>query len=115
MKRLMHLWMCMQKRLAENMNARFRIDARVPSILIAGSSNFSVRQKEKQNTARDKNMAEWKEIEGILHKIKSTGMGGISADRPDAIQQLDGKLKRCEELPEKRCGMSMPITGNIKR
>lgn len=89
------------KRLAENMNARFRIDARVPSILIAGGSNFPVRRKEKQNAARDQNMAEWKEIEGILHKIQSTGMGGISADRPDAIQQLEGKLKRCEELQKK--------------
>lgn len=89
------------KRLAENLNARFRIDARVPSILIAGGSNFPTRQKEKQNAARDQNMAEWKEIEGILHKIKNTGMGGISADRPDAIQQLEGKLKRCEELQKK--------------
>ena len=89
------------RRLAENMNAGFRIDARVPSILIAGGSNFPVRRKEKQNAARDQNMAEWKEIEGLLQKIQRTGMGGISADRPDAIQKLEEKLKRCEELQKK--------------
>ena len=36
------------RKLAANMNHRFAIDARVPSILIAGGSNFPVRQKEKQ-------------------------------------------------------------------
>ena len=36
------------RRLAENMNQGYAITARVPSILIAGGSNFPVRQKEKQ-------------------------------------------------------------------
>ena len=35
------------RKLAANMNHSFAIDARVPSILIAGGSNFPVRQKEK--------------------------------------------------------------------
>ena len=46
------------RKLAENINQSNLIDARVPSILIAGGSNFPVRKKEKQNAARDKNMGE---------------------------------------------------------
>ena len=41
---------------------------------------FSVRKKEKQNAAADKNMQEFTEIQGLLDKIRSTGMGGISAE-----------------------------------
>ena len=37
------------RKLAENMNASYSIEARVPSILVAGGSNFPVRKKEKQN------------------------------------------------------------------
>ena len=50
------------RKLAENMNSSFSIEARVPSILIAGGSNFPVRKKEKQNAARDRNMEDWNEI-----------------------------------------------------
>lgn len=89
------------KKLAENMNNRFYIDARVPSMMIAGGSNFPVRKKEKQNAARDKNMAEWQEVQGLLDKIKSTGMGGISSDRPDAVLRLEEKLEKCEALQKK--------------
>ena len=89
------------KKLAENMNNRFYIDARVPSFMLAGGSNFPVRQKEKQNAARDKNMAEWQEVQGLLDKIKSTGMGGISSDRSDAVERLEEKLKKQEALQKK--------------
>lgn len=37
------------RKLAANMNKGYEIDARVPSILIAGGSNFPTRKKEKQN------------------------------------------------------------------
>ena len=50
------------RKLAANLNASYAIEARVPSILITGGSNFPVRQKEKQNAARDRNMEEWREI-----------------------------------------------------
>ena len=40
------------RKLAENINQRNAIDARVPSILISGGGNFPVRQKEKQTAAR---------------------------------------------------------------
>lgn len=81
------------RKLAENINQRYSIDGRVPSILIAGGSNFPVRQKNKQNAARDRNMGEYMEIEGILDKIRSTGMGGISADEALAVEKLEAKLE----------------------
>ena len=88
------------RKLAENMNHRFAIDARVPSVLIAGPANFPVRQKEKQNAARDSNMEEWQHIRGLLNKIRSTGMGGISADDPQAVKKLQDKLEKLEQLQE---------------
>ena len=88
------------RKLAANMNNGFAIDARVPSVLIAGGSNFPVRKKEKQNAARDKNYKEWKDIQGLLEKIRSTGMGGISADDPDAVKKLNAKLEKLIKAQE---------------
>ena len=88
------------RKLAVNMNHGYEIDARVPSILIAGGSNFPVRQKEKQNAARDSNMQEWQYIQGLLDKIRSTGMGGIRQDDPQAIPKLQKKLDGLEKAQE---------------
>lgn len=89
------------RKLAANLNASYSIEARVPSILITGGSNFPVRKKEKQNAARDRNMQEWQDIQGLLDKIRSTGMGGISADDPQAVPKLESKLAGLEKLQEK--------------
>ena len=86
------------RKLAENINQCNLIDARVPSILIAGGSNFPVRKKEKQNAARDKNMGEYMQIEGLLDKVRSTGMGGISADDDRAVEKLEAKLAGLEAM-----------------
>ena len=88
------------RKLAANMNKGYEIDARVPSILIAGGSNFPTRKKEKQNAARDSNYREWQDIQGLLDKIRSTGMGGISADDPQAVQKLEKKLESLEKSQE---------------
>ena len=88
------------RKLAANMNKGYEITARVPSILIAGGSNFPVRKKEKQNAAADKNMQEFTEIQGLLDKIRSTGMGGISADDPNAVSKLESKLAKLEQAQE---------------
>lgn len=88
------------RKLAANMNHGYEIDARVPSILIAGGSNFPVRQKEKQNAARDSNMQDWQYIQGLLDKIRSTGMGGIRQDDPQAIPKLQKKLDGLEKAQE---------------
>jgi len=85
------------RKLADNLNERNAIDARVPSIMIAGGGNFPVRKKEKQNAARDRNMGEYMEIKGILDKVHSTGMGGISADDSLAAPKLEAKLEGLKE------------------
>ena len=82
------------------MNKHYDIEARVPSVLIAGASNFPVRKKEKQNAARDRNMQEWQDVQGLLDKIRSTGMGGISVDDPQAVQKLEAKLANLEQAQE---------------
>ena len=84
------------RKLAENMYDSFAIDTRVPSMVITGGSNFPVRKKEKQNAAHDRNMDEWRQVQGLLDKIRSTGMGGISADDPAAIEKLQKKLDGLE-------------------
>ena len=88
------------RKLAENRNNHYAIEARVPSILVAGGSNFPVRKKEKQNAARDRNMEEWQDIQGLLDKIRSTGMGGISADDPQAVAKLEAKLENLVQSQE---------------
>lgn len=85
------------RKLAENMNKSFDIECRCPSVLISGPAKFPVRQKEKQNAARDKNMREWREIQAIINKIKNVGTGGISADDPNALERLRAKLSALEE------------------
>lgn len=88
------------RKLAANMNHGYEIAARVPSIMIAGGSNFPVRKKQKQLAADEKNMQEFSEIQGLLSKIRSTGMGGISADDPNAVSKLESKLAKREALQE---------------
>ena len=84
------------RRLAENLNERNAIDARVPSILITGGGNFPVAKKAKQNAARNRNYGEYAEIEKLLDKIRSTGRGGISADDDLAVEKLTKKLEGME-------------------
>lgn len=84
------------RKLAENMNKRYEIDTRCPSMLITGGSNFPVRKKEKQNAARDKNWSEYEEIQGILRKMRSIGHGGIMSDDAQAIEKLEMKLQALE-------------------
>ena len=81
------------RKLAENLNERNVIDARVPSILISGGGNFPVAKKHKQNAARDRNYGEYAEISKLLDKIRSVGMGGISADDDLAVEKLTKKLE----------------------
>lgn len=88
------------RKLAENMNASYSIEARCPSILISGGGNFLVRKKEKQNAARDRNLEEWNYIQGLLDKIRSVGTGGISSDDPQAVEKLEAKLAALEKHQE---------------
>lgn len=88
------------RKLAENMNASYSIEARCPSILISGGGNFPVRKKERQNAARDRNLEEWNYIQGLLDKIRGVGTGGISSDDPQAVEKLEAKLATLEKHQE---------------
>lgn len=88
------------RKLAENMNASYSIEARCPSILISGGGNFPVCKKERQNAARDRNLEEWNYIQGLLDKIRSVGTGGISSDDPQAVEKLEAKLAALEKHQE---------------
>ena len=89
------------RELAEVINQRNEIDARVPSILVAGGSNFPVRKKEKQNAARERNEARYAEVQGILRRIRSVGTGGIMSDDKDAVAKLTAKLEALEREQER--------------
>lgn len=44
---------------------------------------------------------EWRYIQGLLDRIRSTGMGCISADDEDAIEKLEKKLARRQAAQER--------------
>ena len=71
-----HLLDAYARKLAENMNQGFAIDARVPSMMIAGPANFPVGKKEKQNRARDSNMEEWQYIKGCWIRYAAPAWAG---------------------------------------
>lgn len=45
-------------------------------------------------------MGEYMQIEGLLDKVRSTGMGGISADDDRAVEKLEAKLAGLEAMQE---------------
>lgn len=83
--------------LADVINQRNAIDARVPSVMIAGGSNFPVAAKHKQNAARERNDARYVEVFELLKKIRSVGTGGIMSDDKDAVAKLTAKLEKLEK------------------
>lgn len=88
------------RRLAANINKDNEIGTRCPSVLIAGASNFPVRKKQKQVAAWERNHQDYKEVQAILDKIRSVGMGGISSDDPNALDKLRHKLEKLEKHQE---------------
>ena len=88
------------RRLAEWYNKQFRIEMMCPSVMISGGSNFPVRKKEKQNAAQDRHYQLYDEIQAIPQKINGLlrGVNTIKAGDADAIEQLQAKLKKAEEL-----------------
>lgn len=85
------------RELAEVINHRNEIDARVPSVMVAGGSNFPVAAKNRQNAARERNDARYAEVQDILRKIQSVGMGGIMSDDKNALAKLTAKLEKLEK------------------
>lgn len=76
------------RRLAEYYNAYYRNEASCPSILVSGGSNFPVNKKNKQNAHRESLWQEYKDIQGILDKIKSIGTGAVDLADPHAHLSL---------------------------
>lgn len=89
------------RKLAEDLNEGYRIAARVPSLLVAGDAGIQAGKKQKQVEDGQRNHQKWQEIQGILERIRSTGMGGISADRENALELLEEKLQGRETRQEK--------------
>ena len=88
------------RKLAENLNDKYAIAARCPSMLVSGRANFPVQKKKKQNAAEERRLEEWKHIQGLLDKIRSVGTGGISSDDPQAVEKLEAKLATLEKHQE---------------
>lgn len=90
------------RRMAANLNAASRIGCMCPSVLVSGAGNFPVKKKEKQIAAMDRNMEEYREIQGYLDKLRRIlhGKEVIRADDEDAIIRLEEKLAGLEEKQE---------------
>lgn len=90
------------RRLAQWTNDHNRNGASCPSILVSGRANFPTRKKEKQNARKDTLWREYKEIQGILSKIKSVGTGPIDFSDPNARKMLVERLESAKALHESK-------------
>ena len=90
------------RRLAQNINKDIQIGMMCPSVMISGAGNFPVKKKEKQVAAWDKNHEDYKQVEGILHKIESIfyGKDVIKSDDENAIEKLQEKVDGLRENQE---------------
>lgn len=85
------------RRLAQWTNDYNRNEASCPSVLVCGPANFPVRKKERQNAREDSLWQEYKTIEAILDKIKSTGSGPVDLSDPYAREMLTDQLQRLQK------------------
>ena len=90
------------KELADNFNRDSEIGTRCPSVLISGSGNFPTRKKEKQVAAWETCRKEFKEIQGIVEKIKNIRYGKevIKSGDADALEKLEAKLETLKKNQE---------------
>lgn len=91
------------KKLAANLNENHRIGTRCPSVLVAGFANFPVHKKEKQVAALDRNMEEWRRIQGYIEELKRILYGKeiIRSDDENALQKLEEKREKLRTLQER--------------
>lgn len=101
-ERVMKLCERYSKRLAQNINKDIQIGMMCPSVMISGAGNFPFKKKEKQVAAWDKNHEDYKQVEGILHKIESIfyGKDVIKSDDENAIEKLQEKVDGLRETQE---------------
>lgn len=86
------------KNYAENINRSFSIEIMCPSVMISGASNFPIRKKEKQNSARDRNLERYKEIMSAFDKLNNILYSKeiIKNNDSEAIEKLKSKLESLE-------------------
>ena len=84
------------RRLAQWTNDYNRNGASCPSVLICGAANFPTRKKERQNAREDTLWQEYKTIQAILDKIKSTGSGPVDLTDPHAREMLQDQLRQLQ-------------------
>lgn len=91
------------RRMADYYNKESSIGTRCPSVMISGGSNFPVRKKEKQVAAWEANHQFYQETQAILSRIRSIAAGKdiIQSDDPDALQKLQAKLEKRQQLQGK--------------
>lgn len=94
------------RQLADWYNRRNRNTASCPSVLICGGSNFPVAKKQRQNAREDKLMEEYRQIQAILDRIRSTGTGPIDFADPNARQMLQERITALEELQRRAKAMN---------
>lgn len=99
------------KRMAEYMNRESNIGCRCPSVMISGAGNFSVKKKEKQVQAWEKNHQFYTETQKILDKIKGIlrGKDIIKSSDEDAIERLEEKLDALKENQERMRAVNKAI------
>ena len=104
------------RKLADNLNQRNIIDARVPSVMIAGPANFPVRKKEKQNAARDRNMGEYSEIAGLLEKLEKK-LAELEAEQESmkSINAYFRKHKTLEGCPDLSAEQMQTLQASMAR
>jgi hypothetical protein len=90
------------RKLADWMNKSNSIEMMCPSVMICGGSNFPVRKKEKQNSARDSHMKELEYINGYVSKLENilNGQEIIKSNDENAIEKLQEKVEQLEKLQE---------------
>lgn len=88
--------------------------ARVPSIMIAGGSNFPVRAKQKQNAREDTLYSQNPDY--ILDEIRAIGnnAGTIYSDDKNAVERIKAKIASLETAPPDRWGYNKTEIRRLK-
>ena len=88
------------RRLAQWTNDYNRNQASYPSQFIAGAGNFNMRKHNRQMSREDSLWEEYRQIEAILDKIRSVGIGPVDLADPHAREMLTERLNSQRQMLE---------------
>jgi hypothetical protein len=96
------------------LNSLYANQAKVPSILVAGGSNFPVRAKQKQNAREDALLKQNPDY--ILDKISGIGRnaGTIYSNDKDAVNRIKSKIAELEAAPRDPWGYNKAEIRRLK-